>query len=324
MSINLRAFLVLPSNIIIYSLKNDQSEKFIYNAGSLQRIDPSMEVTGFIEIAGSVTDKFGVHPVILGYDNDKLEVVYATQQIPYIFTSDGLPAKSDQGMVIVRANVLIPDLEKSTISREVENLVSMDLQKINEEVLLNYINLSKEGKPQDTTKSYFDLLKTQTKKDTPSEKFLGLYIDVSGKNPTAQRSARSPSPRMIPEKIINEDSQLDLKECIRKIENLTAKLQDAEDIIKIMNQRLYQMYPIDCPNKLRIDGKSIPVISVDEIKKKMSANEIERFSMNPVLQGYAGSHRSNNRMLTFYAKNGDVYLVRADYDVKTNKINPPK
>jgi len=371
MSTDFRIFLVSPANIIVYSFDDPKGKGLIYNAGSLEYVDSSIEITGFTEIKGTVTKRFGVNPVVLGYDNNTLEIVYAPEKIPYIFKSDGSPAQSDQGEVIVRASILIPDLKKSTISEEVSQLTKIPLQNFNESSLTEYIRLSQKKRMQKTKENFFDsqeiMPPSSIDKDNQPEKVSILttesmampmtHIDESPiivpeelldpkqeyNNADNVCPIKSPSPRIIPEKphefsldpfieelfSAQQDTstnvrEKDLAQIKEEIAQLQMELKELEGIVKAMNQRLYRIYPVDCPNKLRVDGKMVQLIDVAEIKKRMSDNEIERFSMEPHLQAYAGSYRSNNRMLTFYAKDGNIYLVRADYDAKTNKINPPQ
>lgn len=328
---DLRVFFVLPAKMIVYSLEDDQGNKFIYNAGSLKHIDPTMEITGFTEISGIITNRFETKPVVVGYSNDKLEVVYAPQKFPYVFTSDGFPARTNQEAV-VRATILVPDLDKSVISSEDNLLVELPLTEPNSDSLSKYFELSEKGKTQNVSENYFDLktkellqLSTRVPKaQIPTVSMTSLCNEPVDSSPqTNSRIPRSPSPRIFTPKAEPKEKISDTSELSQQINDMKTYISELEGVVRAMGQRLYQIYPVDCPKELRVNGKLTKIITVPEIQEKMNQHEIERFDLDPCLQAYAGSHRRNNRMLTFYSKDGEMYLVRADYDPKTNKINPP-
>ena len=110
------------------------------------------------------------------------------------------------------------------------------------------------------------------------------------------------------------------------IQNIKQELADLKSSYRALTQRIYQIYPVELPMSLKSDGASVkaPVISVDELMKKMTANEVDSNFLDPILQPFAGSHRSNNRLISFKNKDGSYCHVRASYDPKTNKIDHPK
>ena len=61
-------------------------------------------------------------------------------------------------------------------------------------------------------------------------------------------------------------------------------------------------------------------ISLDQINELLQNNQIESFLIDSVLQGYTNSP---NTILTFFARNGKVYLVEAQYNIQTNEMFAP-
>jgi hypothetical protein len=73
---------------------------------------------------------------------------------------------------------------------------------------------------------------------------------------------------------------------------------------------------------LPVNQKRYPMnfIGFDDAGMINQQKQIERFEINPTLQVWAGK---NNRIITLYAKNGSVYLVKAVFNPLTNQIFPP-
>ena len=235
---NLRTFLATPINIIVYSFENTKGEKFLYNAGSLQRVDPLTKIDGFVEIDGFVTDRFGVQPIVIGYDNNKLEIIYIT---PQILTSNG-SVPPNKGKIVARSPILIPDMDKSVISEGC--LIELPISKPNIDIL------------------------TEVPKESPLE----------------------------------------------------IRLHNLETIVKVLNQRLYDL-PVECPTHLPMGER---VISLDELREKTQDDKIIKYSLDPLLQCFAGSHRSKSRMVTISTEKGNTYLVVAGFDPRANVIFPAK
>ena len=61
-------------------------------------------------------------------------------------------------------------------------------------------------------------------------------------------------------------------------------------------------------------------ISLSEIQKLIQDDQIEKIIIDLSLQSYTDQP---NIILTFFAKNGRIYLVEARYDDKTNQMFPP-
>ena len=77
--------------------------------------------------------------------------------------------------------------------------------------------------------------------------------------------------------------------------------------------------PIAFPDFLIINNLRADFISLNQYHKL----ELERIHLDPILQPWAGSPSNPNRIITLFAKNGSIYLIRAKYDTKTNIISEP-
>jgi len=460
MSYHLRVFLIEPAQIIVYSLEDSQGRSFVYNAGSLDQ-ERTLNITGFVEIEGYVTDEFGVQPVVLGNEFGNYQIVYAPNDSPYVYSSDGYPALHQNHKIVGESVIQMPNVEQSQIG-PYQSLVPVSLTSPSKESIKSFVKQSYQGKEQSNNLSYSEYQlqaksapssgqlvnpnqmnlpssqvtnpsppslpkssavrraspakittddpivsiqsdfdpglfskvptpkpetpkaelkvptpkpetpkpelkvepkvepkpeppKVETKPELPkvetkpqpkakrSEISPQITIDMDqllgpskaqvisvapmgsvqdegtgepGESP--QKEIRSPSPRTQPHP--SPVPPLDNEE----LEELRKEVSELREIVRAMNQRLYRIYPVNIPPELRIDGKLATVISVQDIRKKMENDEIERYLLDPMFQAFAGSHRTNNRFLTFYSKDGSIYLVRADYNPQSNEINAPE
>jgi hypothetical protein len=84
---------------------------------------------------------------------------------------------------------------------------------------------------------------------------------------------------------------------------------------------LKQIYGLSTvlPEFLIMNGLKVPFISFLEVSKI----QIERYTIDPLLQPWAGPLSRQNRILTIFARNGMTYLVKAKYDQVTNQIFQP-
>lgn len=121
-----------------------------------------------------------------------------------------------------------------------------------------------------------------------------------------------------------EELQAERKEFKIQLEKLKAERDELRTILEKITRRLYKIYPVSMPEEIKIGDQMGKVIAVSEIQKKMGNGEIDRMILDPLLQAYAGSHRGDNRLLTFYAKDGNIYHVRAKYDIKNNRFDEPE
>ena len=154
---DLKVFLFVPASVLVYVLENaNPNDKYIYNAESLEKLNysiPRSEIV-FSKIEGVVSSKFGVNPLVLGYQNNVLELVYAPPDSQFVYRSDGQPADSSQGAVMVRSSVSIPDIDQSVVSKSSPQLVRKELQTPSESSINRYIELSRNGVKQPISQSW--------------------------------------------------------------------------------------------------------------------------------------------------------------------------
>jgi hypothetical protein len=76
---------------------------------------------------------------------------------------------------------------------------------------------------------------------------------------------------------------------------------------------------------LPIDKNYFPMnfISFDEVKNLFQTKQVGRFEIEPIYQVWAGNPDSQNRIVTVYTKNDQIYLVKAFYHSDTKQIFPP-
>ncbi|MEM3858080.1 MAG: hypothetical protein QW478_01595 [Candidatus Micrarchaeaceae archaeon] len=314
---SLNIYFSKPLELIVYTLMEKNTVK-IFNAYTLEKID-NPNIDEYIDIEGEITDKFNTHPAVVLYKNGLLQIVYAPPDMPYVFDSHGNVAKHFNVPIEAKAKITIPKVEKG-------GLKPQNLQQFNSATLQQFIQLSKMGKEQDCKETYDEL---KEKNNVPTvivsnakpenivkDNIKEIFKDegLQEPNKTPKLKMKSPSPR---KKEDNEKWEADLQSLKRDVEQL-------KEIITIINQRLYRLYPVNIPNFLQTKNGLAPLISVEEINKKIQNNEIEKCELDPLLQPYAGSHRSNNRLLTYTSKNGEIYCVRAEYNPSNNQISNPK
>lgn len=324
MSEGLQVFLISlehSDKCIVYSdpLNRQIEGNCIYNAGSLQLI-ANPYILAFTDISGFVTPAFGVKPLVLGYSNGLFEVLYAPSNSPYLFKSDGSLARHDRSQVKAKSVIEVPELQVGPPCPQ--QLDPVLLSEPNEESIQRYIQMSYQGIEYSTNRSYQEM----TTKTAPPPVVAPVPPPIPApiSRPAASESpsdrARSPSPRQSR----NAPPEREVSDCEERVRALQQKVDDLEKVVEAMNRRNYKIYPVDMPTQFRVGNRMTPVIEVDEVKKKMANGEIVRVEFIPSFQPYAGSNRSNNRLLTFHGKDGSIYHVRADYDPKENQINPPK
>jgi len=109
------------------------------------------------------------------------------------------------------------------------------------------------------------------------------------------------------------------------IVRLTKKISYLSNVIKVLLRRLYQIYPPfeSIPDYYTIDNKIPSIITYTDFINKYS-NDIINYEIDPLLQPYHTSHHSKDRLITYFTNDGNVFLVKSEYDPKTRTIGPSK
>jgi hypothetical protein len=81
--------------------------------------------------------------------------------------------------------------------------------------------------------------------------------------------------------------------------------------------RLYGLN-VELPEYLILNGLKINFIPFDQLQNV----QIERYTIDPLLQVFGGLPGTEYRVITIFGKNGRTYLVKAKYNEQTGKIYP--
>lgn len=242
--VEFKVYSIEPSNNLIYSFEDPMThENLLFDATTLARLEP-VPITGYSEIPGVISDRFGVNPTVITYANHSSQVVYFLKEQ----TVDSSGQIADVRNVISKVHLKIPDLVHSNMTLESTSLVPLPLAGV------------------------------------PEEK---------------------PKVVAVPEMVSSE-------------------LEELRAVVRALTQQLYQILPVDLPKTFRVDGKKAKMISFEELEKREKKGEIMDRVWDPMLQPFAGSHRSSDRMLTCYSQRGEIYLVPVRYDPKTGVMSAPK
>lgn len=151
------------------------------------------------------------------------------------------------------------------------------------------------------------------------------------------RSIRSISPIYNGFKItFNNQEDRDLALTYPNSRGYIMRLTENENKPIVENSLLEQSYstymaqvyglPITLPEYLIIDNFKVNFIPFQEISSMLSQNQIERYIIDPILQPWSGPPLLSNiphRIMTFFAKNGKIYLSKVRYYQTTNQIFAP-
>lgn len=88
---------------------------------------------------------------------------------------------------------------------------------------------------------------------------------------------------------------------------------------------LKQLYgiPVEIPATLVTNELPTPVIAFEEASRLLSSGQVQSYTLDPLLQPWAGPPSGNNRMITLILRNGTTVLVKAAYNTTSNEIFPP-
>lgn len=94
------------------------------------------------------------------------------------------------------------------------------------------------------------------------------------------------------------------------------------DSYKVLLAQLFGM-PIQLPRYITINGIGRYLVSFESIEKLIKEGQIERCDIDPSLQVWAGPKETVNAIVTFYAKDNRIYIVKVFYDTTLNRAFPP-
>ena len=96
---------------------------------------------------------------------------------------------------------------------------------------------------------------------------------------------------------------------------------ELKPILEALIARLYGL-PVTPPQTLIVNGLPVPLIPFEEATQMLHRNEVERYTIDPLLQVWAGPPGTSNRIVTLIRRDGTVSAVQARYDPTTNQIYP--
>ena len=105
------------------------------------------------------------------------------------------------------------------------------------------------------------------------------------------------------------------------LESVEQSSMTSKESYETLLRRLYDL-PVILPPSLPVDGFDLPFLNFNEATQKLQQSEIEQWTIDPLLQPWAGPSGSPNRVITLFGKDGRTWLVRARFDERTNQIFP--
>jgi hypothetical protein len=87
-------------------------------------------------------------------------------------------------------------------------------------------------------------------------------------------------------------------------------------------KQLYSI-PVQLPVSISVDGLPANFIDINQAGQLLATGQIEKYTINPLLQPWAGHPSLPNRIITLLNRNGASYLVKVKYDQKNGQIYPP-
>lgn len=253
-------FVILPERRAVYTI-----EDRIYDAGNLELLDLSPANVEYSKVFGYSTTKFGVKPQIIYYENDEYELIYAPLDKDQVYTHDGVLAKHMGKKIISSSSISIPYLYKG-MDHNMNALPIVALDNPKESSLDNYYIMASDSV------EYNKLIP-----NWPED-----FISVQ-------------NPKIVKEVVKEKDNNSEeLKKCNNELDRMSKEINCLKDQISILYTRLYQTgTPIQLPEQLDVNGEIYKQVSEDDMK---SFTDTE-YRIVPELQGYAGSHRGEYRIL---------------------------
>ena len=131
--------------------------------------------------------------------------------------------------------------------------------------------------------------------------------------PRSPRSPGSPPGRYSPPRSPGSPAQSPRREIPSPQESL---------VLEALVARLYGL-PVTPPQTLIVNGLPVPLIPFTEAVQMLQRNEVERYTIDPLNQVWAGPPGTVNRIVTLIRRDGTLSAVLARYDSNTGQIYPP-
>ena len=332
----IKLFIAQPINQPLYSIRNTETGiQTLINAATLEPLADAYakKITQTIRIKGDVITDYDVAPLIVGNTNNEYFIVYAPRKQNSIYDSArNNIEKMNYGELVSVVEIAIPDLNlyKSGI------LLPIKLLPANMESLFNFINKQENfnnqqenvGNYSPAPVSYYneiDLFQERQERQVNTTPLSNTPIVQYRADPGTGSSIELTEIKTELEKKINsiQSEQSNKNNQIGEIKKDIAQLFD---VLEALIKRIYggYMYPVIRKTPLRIEGRELEKMSVEDYNKLSAEGKFDRVLFDAILQPYAGSQRNDNRILTVYDKNGGAFYVECNYDPKTQKVGPCK
>lgn len=92
--------------------------------------------------------------------------------------------------------------------------------------------------------------------------------------------------------------------------------------VETLMRQLYGL-PVTLPQELTVNQLQTPFVTFDRAVELIQSGRVQRFTLDPLLQPWAGPPTSPNRIVTLILNDGTTVLVRAHYNPINNNIMPP-
>ncbi len=342
----LKLFIAQPLNKVVYYIRNNTTGTHsIVNAGTLEPLnDVEHIVTEVIPINGNIITKYNVNPLVIGDDRGEYYIVYAPLNKDNIYDAENNDIHNlNYGKLITASEILIPDLT----SLKYGKMKNIDLKSPNVKSLQNYVD-NTDSNNTDTIDSNNVEEITNSVENTGNYSPAPIVSSFSNYNVTPRYSSfsstsnMSSTPEIAPapntgtiiefNNVKNEvqnvklEVKSEMSEMNKKNEEMRKDIAQLYDIFDALIRRTYggYMYPVQRKTPIRINGCTPKQITVEDYNKMIGENKVKRVAFDAILQPYVGSHRSDNRILTVYDLNENIFFVECHYDPKTNKVSPCK
>ena len=93
-------------------------------------------------------------------------------------------------------------------------------------------------------------------------------------------------------------------------------------VLEALIARLYGL-PVTPPQTLIVNGLPVPLVPFQEAIQMLQRNEVERYTIDPLNQVWAGPPGTVDRIVTLIRRDGTLNAIRARYDSNTGQIFPP-
>ena len=93
-------------------------------------------------------------------------------------------------------------------------------------------------------------------------------------------------------------------------------------ILEALIARLYGL-PVTPPQALIVNGLPVPLVPFEQAVQMLQRDEVERYTIDPLNQVWAGPPGTPNRIVTLIRRDGILSAVLAKYDPSTGQIYRP-